>query len=243
MNWTWKKGMRSLFFYLSADRKGPEEIAELHRELRIGQHGQYALGFWEQVKDKPIHSGLMNRQAPSQTLKGQLEWWLSFIAGVQTEARTQRVASASVKTTFCSEGVEGISPLNTGAGNNYLLKLLVMCLTARPGQTLLIESPEIHLHPGAQSRLGHLFGVMAAAAVQLVLETHCEHLINRIRYEIFTRNLASKMAVLYYKSDVHAQFMPVWIDDRGHFCDADGGTVRFPEGFFDATLAYLLEMQ
>jgi len=229
-------------FYLSAGRSGPEELSEINRDLHIGQHGQFALGLLEQRKDKPVHSALIHPEAHANTLKAQLAWWLSFIAGVETEARTEKVTAATVKTTFQTGGLENISPFNTGAGNSFLLKLLIMCLTAKPGDLLLIENPEIHLHPGAQSRLGCLLAFITARGVQAVVETHCEHLMSRIRYEIYTRQLSAGDAVIHYKPGVQAPFETFHINQGGHFCDRDGHEKPFPSGFFDSTLAELLEM-
>jgi len=229
-------------FYLCAGRSGPEEISELNKDLRIGQHGQYALGFLELNKDKPVHPALIQSEAHANTLKAQLAWWLSFIVGSETEARTEKITAASVKTSFDSGGIENISPLNTGAGSSFVLKLLVMCLTTRPGDLLLIENPEIHLHPGAQSRLGRLLAFMAARGVQIVVETHCEHLINRIRYEIYRKELSAKDAVIHYKPGARDAFETLSINERGHYCDVAGHEKPFPGGFFDSTLAELLEI-
>lgn len=229
-------------FYLSAGRSGPEEISELNKEMRTGQHGQFAIGFLEQRKDKPVHKTLIRPEAHAKTLKAQLAWWLSYIIGVETEARTEKITATRVKTTFHTEGIENISPINTGAGNSFLLKLIVMCLTSKPGDLLLIENPEIHLHPGAQSRLGSLLAFIAARGVQVVAETHCEHLINRIRYEIYRNQIIAKDAIIHYKSGVQEPFETLFVNKRGHFCDGNEKEKPFPGGFFDSTLAELLEI-
>jgi predicted ATPase len=120
----------------------------------------------------------------------------------------QMVDSTRIKLSFVMGELGEVSPLNTGAGNSYLLKLLIMCLTARPGHLLLIENPEIHLHPGAQSRLGEFFAFLASRGVQLVVETHCEHLINRVRYEVYHKRLKADDALVYYKQSSEEGFLP-----------------------------------
>lgn len=229
-------------FYLSANRSGPEELAELSKELKIGAQGQYALGYLEQRKDKPISPELCRSEAPAQTLKAQLAWWLGYITGTQCEAVTSKVTSTRIKLSFVMGELGEVSPLNTGAGNSYLLKLLIMCLSARPGHLLLIENPEIHLHPGAQSRLGEFFAFLASRGVQLVVETHCEHLINRVRYEVYHKRLKAGDALVYYKQSSEERFLPLGFLSTGHFCNGDGEQVNFPTGFFDSTLGELLEM-
>lgn len=229
-------------FYLTANRTGPQEIAEFNRELRIGDTGQYALGYLEQRKDTPIHPDLVERQAPALTLKAQLAWWLSFITGTDTEARTEKITSTSVKAAFIMGEMGEVSPYNTGAGNGFLLKLGIMCLTAVPGDLLLIENPEIHLHPAAQSRLARLFAHLSAHGVQLIVETHCEHLINRIRYEVYSRNLSAEDLIIHYKPRYDQPFETLHLNQRGHYCETDGQEQVFPSGFFDSTLRELLEI-
>lgn len=229
-------------FYLSANRSGPEELAELSRELKIGAQGQYALGYLEQHKDKPLSAELCRPEAPAQTLKAQLAWWLGYITSTQCEAVTNKVTSTRIKLSFLMGDLGEVSPLNTGAGNSYLLKLLIMCLAARPGHLLLIENPEIHLHPGAQSRLGEFFAYLASRGVQLVIETHCEHLINRVRYEVYRESLKPDDALVYYKQSAQEPFLKLGFLPTGHFFDRNGEQVNFPSGFFDSTLGELLEM-
>jgi predicted ATPase len=229
-------------FYLSANRGGPEELAELSKELLIGPHGQYALGYLEQHKDKPLSLELCRAEAPAQTLKAQLAWWLSYITGTECEAVTDKVTSTRIKLSFVMGELGEVSPLNTGAGNSYLLKLLIMCLAAKPGHLVLIENPEIHLHPGAQSRLGEFFAYLASRGVQLVIETHCEHLINRVRYEVYRQTLGAADAVVHYKQSPGEPFTQLGFLPSGHFCDEQDKPVNFPTGFFDSTLGELLEM-
>lgn len=229
-------------FYLCANRSGPEELAELSKELQIGSHGQYALGYLEQYKDKPLPVELCRAEAPAQTLKAQLAWWLSYITDTECEAVTDKVTSTRIKLSFVMGELGEVSPLNTGAGNSYLVKLLIMCLAARPGHLLLIENPEIHLHPGAQSRLGEFFAYLAARGVQLVIETHCEHLINRVRYEVYRQALKAEDVRVFYKQAPSEPFTSLGFVPSGHFCDGEGKPVHFPSGFFDSTLRELLEM-
>lgn len=229
-------------FYLSANRIGPQETAELNREIRIGQNGQYTIGLYELEKDKPVADALLASKADAKTLKSQIAWWLSMITDRKCSVNSQKITSTSVKLSYDIDQLTEISPLNTGAGNSYLFKILVMCLTSKPGDVLLIENPEIHLHPGAQARLGCLFAFLAQRGVKLLIETHCEHLINRIRYEIYSGNIASDKVVIYYKASLKEPFAKTGINSRGHFTDGDAQETGFPAGFFDATLEELLEI-
>lgn len=235
-------GYEEKLFYLCAGRSGPEEISPLNREISIGAYGQFALGYLDQRKDKPAHPALIHSETYAKTVKAQLAWWFPYILGHDIEVTTEKITATSVKTSFHSDEIDNISLLNAGAGNSFVLKLLVLCLTAAPGDILFLENPEIHLHPGAQSRLGSLFSFLSAKGVQIIAETHCEHLTNRIRYEVYKKQINSNDVLIHYKKNSMEPFEILRINSRGHFCDTAGKEKGFPGGFFDSTLMELLEI-
>ena len=74
------------------------------------------------------------------------------------------------------------------------------------------------------------------------METHCEHLINRIRYEVYKKKLRQDDSIVYYKPDAQNPFIRININGRGHYADESGKEINFPQGFFDSTLMQLLEI-
>jgi len=228
-------------FYLSANRNGQEELSNYNESVRVGENGQYILGYYQQKKDEVVINKLIKSNI-SFTLKEQVRWWLSHILGLELELKTNKVTDTMVTSYFNIGELENISPHNTGAGNSYLVKILIMCLTAKEGDVLIIENPEIHLHPKAQARLGSFLAFVANADIQLIVETHCEHLINRLRYEVYIRNIAADNVMIYYKNSVLEDFQQINIDSNGHYIDKNNNVIAFPSGFFDSTLKELLEI-
>jgi len=98
----------------------------------------------------------------------------------------------------------------------------------------MIENPEVHLHPKAQAKLGEYLTIIANAGVQLIVETHSEHVVNKIQFQIFSKNFDAEKLAIYYKSNPKEKFEQVVIGDNGRY------SVDFPEGFFDASLDELL---
>lgn len=96
---------------------------------------------------------------------------------------------------------------------------------------------EIHLHPAAQSRLGEFFAFITNADIQLIIETHCDHLINKLQYLVFKKKFESDKAIIYYKKGIVDPFEKIQLNKYGRF------EPEFPDGFFDATLAELIEME
>jgi predicted ATPase len=230
------------FFYLSANRTGSEDISDISQELRIGHNGGYAVGYLENNKSKEIFEEIQTEKAYSKTLKGQLDFWLTYITDIKTDISTEKISHSKVKLTFIQNDIDNISSSNTGAGIGYLLKVLIMCLSAKKDDLLIIENPEIHLHPLSQSRLGEFLAFIASKGIYLIIETHCDHLINRIKYEVYKKKIKQTDVVIYYKGNAKNPFTQININQRGHFCDIYNKEISFPEGFFDATLKELLEI-
>jgi predicted ATPase len=80
------------------------------------------------------------------------------------------------------EGVSRDLDLTTvGVGVSQALPIIVLGLLAQPGSLLLFEQPELHLHPDVQASLGDFFLALAGTGRQLIVETHSEYLVNRLR--------------------------------------------------------------
>ena len=228
-------------YYISSNRIGPEDLALYDNSIKFGIDGKYVFGYFEQCKDKKVQDNLAANK-DHNTLDGQVSYWLEYILGIELRVVTQKITQSNVKVAFDSENLKSISPFNLGAGNSYLAKILIMGLTCEQNNIFIVENPEIHLHPKAQSMLADFFVFLANAGVQVVVETHSEHLINRLRYAIYKKQINATNTNIYYKPSIKEKFINIKIDNNGHFVDKDGEKMEFPRNFFDATLGELLEM-
>ena len=108
---------------------------------------------------------------------------------------------------------------------------------AKKNDVILIENPEIHLHPASQAKVGEFLAFIVRAGIQVIIETHCEHLIYKVGYEIYKKRFLKDDVTILYKEGIQNPFIVLGFKEDGKF------TRDFPEGFFDATLAELLEME
>ena len=69
---------------------------------------------------------------------------------------------------------------NIGYGISYTLPVIVALLSAQPGALVILENPEAHLHPGGQAALAKLIAKVASEGIQVIVETHSDHIINGI---------------------------------------------------------------
>ncbi|MGF1793832.1 AAA family ATPase, partial [Photobacterium profundum] len=187
-------------FYLSANRIGPQDIAPVG-SMKVGPNAEFLFGFFDEIKARPLVDELVyfTESNGSTTIGYQVGKWLSKITSTVSELKTERINSSQVKVTFDTDGLEGITASNLGAGMSYVAKIIILCLMAKKGDLIIIENPEIHLHPQAQAQLGVLFGFIAQSGIQIIVETHSEHFINKIRYQIYKNELDKESAIIHYK--------------------------------------------
>ena len=230
-------------FHIDANRLGPEEFALYSSEHKIGKHGEFIFSYYEQNKNKAIEKSLVKSES-SDTLWSNIDYWLSYISEEKVALITERVSATHIKVSYqFNQLPTAISPNSLGAGTSYVVKILIVCLLAKPGNILLLENPEVHLHPKAQAKLGEFLAFVASHGVQVVVETHCENLINRVTYEVYENRIKNDDCIIYYKENSQEPFQKITIDKRGHFINhEDNEIVNFPTGFFDSTLEELLKI-
>ena len=73
---------------------------------------------------------------------------------------------------------------SVGTGVSQILPVIVLCLMAQPGQLVLLEQPELHLNPALQQHLADFFLAMVRSGRQLIVETHSEYVVTRLRRRV-----------------------------------------------------------
>jgi predicted ATPase len=88
---------------------------------------------------------------------------------------------------------------DVGVGVSQVLPVIVAALHAAPGHIVIIEEPESHLHPLAESLLAELFATVSKErGVQFIVETHSEHLFRRMQTLIAKEQVSRKDCVMYF---------------------------------------------
>lgn len=118
--------------------------------------------------------------------------------------------------------------LDVGVGISQVLPVLVTAFHAQPGSTVLLEEPEIHLHPLAQSVLAELFvDVSRERKVQFVIETHSEHLFRRLQTLVAQQKVAVADVRLHFVERVEKRACL-----RELQMDPHGAIRKWPDKFF-----------
>lgn len=228
-------GRERSFQYLSAERTGPRMVQRggaLPQELlEVGSVGEHTAQVLEKLGRRITPGGMRVSEHCSDefsSIKAQTEQWLSrIVRNVQLDTSVfQGTDVFSIK--FRNDGNSPwVLPTNMGFGVTYTLPIIVAALTASQGGIILIENPEAHLHPSSQSEMGYFLAQMASAGLQVVVETHSDHILNGIRRAIGEAKTLSSddAAILFFEdSSVPVNFLTF---------TSTGGISRWPTGFFD----------
>lgn len=234
------------FQYLSAFRFGPQKNYNRDTSLVVSKRqisktmGQceYAIHFLDQYKNKNIPilelAILPETDAVSDfRLMVQVERWLRLISPSIKLIIEPAGEDFKLKYKFNREEntiTEEITALNTGFGITYVLPILIAILSARKDALIIIENPEAHIHPKGQAELMKLVARAVANGVQIIIESHSDHIVNgslvAVNEGLLTPDLLS---IYYFERDEHehcALSHCLEISDSGRI-------TRAPRGFFD----------
>jgi len=128
-----------------------------------------------------------------------------------------------------SDATDYHRPVNVGFGLTQVLPIIVAALSSRPGDLLLVENPEVHLHPAGQALMGQFLAQVAGAGVQVIVETHSDHVLNGIRRAVRSSTISSEGVVLHFFTRRGEKSPQV----TSPILDSSGSIDRWPEGFFD----------
>ena len=126
--------------------------------------------------------------------------------------------------------------MDVGFGVSQVLPVLAALFRAGGPTMFLLQQPELHLHPSAQAALGSLFCRTAEGGRQLIIETHSEYIIDRVRMDIRDRETAltpDDVSILFFeRSDLDVRIHSLQFDEQGNVLGAPDGYGQF---FMDET--------
>lgn len=226
-------------YYLGPLREDPHYIYSLppYPELsHVGLKGEFTASVLDRYKDEYIEYPL-----PPSTLNGvmktgkgrlivALRQWLDYMGLLQDVKTTDR-GKVGTELTVKAVGVNRELDLaSIGVGVSQVLPTLVMGLISPSGTTLLLEQPELHLHPKVQSMVADFLLGLTKVGKQCIVETHSEYLVNRLRRRVAedeTNQLQEQASIYFVERQAgESKFRQLDLNEYGALLD-------WPAGFFD----------
>lgn len=201
----------------------------------VGVHGEFAPWFFHDCNDDEVSKEKRHPDFTQEvTLRRQYIAWASSIFP-KSDADANKVGKWSnlIELGLRIGDGEYRRPANIGYGISYVFPIIIAGLLAKRGQVLIVDSPEAHLHPRAQSHMGRFLAYMAQAGVQIIIETHSDHLLNGVRLAVKDQIIPHDQVLIhFFNNDIYG--------DNENSCqvttpniDKYGGVDYWPEGFFD----------
>lgn len=214
--------------YISAGRLGP-----VNDMLRNDSLPPNSVG----TKGESLLNALSHQTPDFVTYVGQ---WLSKILGGGAIQIPNQEATRLEMMLNSRDGNQLFHPVNVGFGYSYVLPVIVGTLLADNSSIVIVENPEAHLHPSAQSRIMEfLIEQSLKKDLQLIIETHSDHVVNGMRISMKKDILKPFDCVIQHFAYTKDAADPVVTCITS---DVNGNLSDYPEDFQDEWTAQMLEL-
>lgn len=225
------------FYYLNAERFGPrvKQSVKFYDYPNTGYKGEYTaqlLGDTAFSYQYEVPTNRKFKEIESPRIEQQTNAWLDYILpGVKiTASYDANLMTAQVKVSNKFTNGESVFATNIGFGISYVLPIIVTGLIADIDAYFVVENPEAHLHPYAQSKIGEFLSIIAMSGVKVVVETHSDHVLNGIQIAVAKGFIDSEDVTINYFSNnpelEQPEILPISINEKGELS-------KWPSGFFD----------
>lgn len=218
--------------YITAERVGPRDVYPLEDPQIapvVGPKGEHAVSVLHLGREEKVLDSLTLPDAPPTRLRQVEARMRLFFPGCAFVVEQVSDVNAVTIRLRNSEDTNFHSPIHVGFGLMQIFPIIVGALSASKEDILLIENPEVHLHPAGQALVGQFLAEIANAGVQVVLETHSDHVLNGIRRAVKSTVINAEKVALHFfrpRTNGHAQVI-------SPILDSSGNVDTWPEGFFD----------
>lgn len=232
--------LESELFYLAPLRSSPSRsyIRSSH-SLAVGVHGEHTPSVLAnlEARARKVTRGSSEHSENLRWLNNAINQVFpghSVTSATFDELVKLRIASQ--ETQSYASSVKSDTIADVGFGFSQVLPILVQLAIMPRGTTLLVEQPELHLHPLAQTRLARVLAQAAARGRRLVVETHSEHLIRGLQLAVSEARVGSKSKApelssreigFYYFRRGKNPYVHLQVNEYGEFLQ------DWPPGFFD----------
>jgi len=213
-------------FYLGPLREAPRRFysASGGSPWDTGTRGERALEIiWSEKKNKKSSKNLIDN----------VRKWFKKL-GIAHDVRMTEISKGSyyVLEVYDKKRNTWVSIADTGFGASQILPVIVESFCPPKESTIVIEQPEIHLHPKGQTELGDLFiESVKSRNNSFIIETHSEHLLSRVRRRIAEGKISKDDVAIYYFSPSNngTTVKELTLNEQGQY-------LKFPKGFFEEDL-------
>lgn len=227
-------------FYLNAERMGPRISYPAGIDDKIVNNGSNAAYLMDRadMEGRKVHNSLA-LNGPASKFSIHVEEWMNTILGDVSFCVSTDLVKATTDIKYSNSlANQEVLPTMTGFGISYILSIVVAGLwcSCLEHSVLIIENPEAHLHPYSQSQMGKFLMLLANAGVQVIVETHSEHIIDGARIQAACIKKTNDICVNFLMAkDDKVKIKKIEVSETGELSE-------WPVGFFDQKSQDLREL-
>lgn len=168
--------------YLGPIREEPHRL-DLYRQTdgSVGVRGEFTAAALHESSDLQVSYWTEPNVWAVEDLTTAVANWLQHL-GLAEDFVTSDVGGHGIELRVRpSENSQPQLLTALGVGVSQALPVIVLGLLSQPGECVVIEQPELHLHPSMQAQLGEFFWSLAKSDRSVIIETHSEHILNSLR--------------------------------------------------------------
>ena len=205
----------------------PRYLWEGDHPKGVGRYGEQAI------------AALLSQRVQLSTIDEQIPKWLQRLELIDSY-RLNPVSDTEQDYEFLVKQYKGgpeVRLTDVGFGVSQVLPVLILCYSAPEGSILILEQPEAHLHPSAQSELGDvLVDVVKNRNVQIILESHSAFMLHRLQRRIAEEQISETDTALYFCqiNDGTSEIERLKLDEYGNISN-------WPQNFFGDDVGDLVE--
>ena len=150
----------------------------------LGTRGEYTAALLNSHADSmtgvPLPDGYVSELPLGEALSRWLRWF-----GLADDAIVRNRGRLGIDLGISPPGVSTLVHLSSvGVGVSQVLPVILLCLLSEPADVLILEQPELHLHPALQKRMADFLLAFVRCGRQVLVESHSDHLVNRLRAQV-----------------------------------------------------------
>lgn len=230
-------------YYLSAERLGPRTSQFLTNMeyAYVGPHGENTA---QVLLENGYYKVPFEKQYPgskNQYLENQVNNWLKDIIPFSSVTAKSSPDTMTARIAVVDQNHPSLDmyATNVGFGISYVLPIIITCLLAEPGSYVLIENPEAHLHPAAQSAMGRFLSYMSSKGLNIIVETHSDYIVTGVQLFVAANPDCQKDVIINFfgrDQEGSVAIEEITLNEKAVLSD-------WPQGFIDQTARDFRELE
>ncbi|MBE8577480.1 AAA family ATPase [Vibrio sp. OPT18] len=223
-------------YYIGPLRESPKSYYyfEDSGSSLVGTRGEYTPQFLaKHQKDKVEFYEYESNEITSSSILESTRYWICDFFKLASDISLEKDKNGvlyQVKLSLPNSNTK-VSINNVGFGISQVLPIIVQSMALPEKSILILEQPEIHLHPTVQAKIFDFLHALHKKGISTIVETHSDHLITRMRRRVAEseselEKIINLIFVEYSKDNNNTKYSKMSLDELGNFN-------LWPDGFFD----------